>query len=75
MEALPKSPAMKPVDVKIPVPIMFETTRAVALQSPKRRRNPDDLLAVGADIDRRGHTTCARCQDEKLTRERFCRAL
>src|SRR5581483_3338694 len=33
----PRSPARKPVVVKIPVPIMFETTIAVALKTPSSR--------------------------------------
>ena len=33
----PKSPARNPVVVKIPVPIMFDTTNAVALHIPSCR--------------------------------------
>ncbi len=37
-EAEPRSPAIKPVVVKIPVPTMLETTNAVALKKPNLRR-------------------------------------
>ena len=33
-EGEPRSPAANPVVVKIPVPIMFDTTSAVALTTP-----------------------------------------
>ena len=42
-DADPRSPAMKPVVVKIPVPTMLETTSAVALKNPNCRRSGDDL--------------------------------
>ena len=35
--AVPEVPARKPLAVKIPVPIMFDTTRAVALTTPNWR--------------------------------------
>jgi hypothetical protein len=36
-EGEPRSPAIKPVDVKIPAPIIFDTTSAVALTTPNCR--------------------------------------
>jgi hypothetical protein len=44
---------MKPVDVKMPVPTMFETTRAVALHTPNRRCNRGEAMEVEVDIKER----------------------
>jgi hypothetical protein len=42
---VPRSPARNPVVVKIPTPIMFDTTNAVALTTPSCRRR-EGLLAA-----------------------------
>ena len=40
IRALPRSPAMKPVEAKMPVPTMLEITSAVALKKPSCRNRP-----------------------------------
>lgn len=51
----PRSPAKKPLVVKIPVPIMFDTTKAVALTTPSWRERLEVL-----EVDE-GEVTCGYC--------------
>jgi hypothetical protein len=44
---------MKPVVAKMPVPTMFETTRAVALMNPNCRSSEDGCTTRWADVHAR----------------------